>query len=208
MKGAAAVKLTAQTGQDLEFISYTGYDEETDIAVLDMRWGDYRADSNWEPLYLATYRPSIGQHVYVAGHPDGLGFTLSEGMVSSLYQRSIQISAPISHGSSGSPVMDESGRVVGVAVGIDSHGQNLNFAIPAAAVEPTLRPNMPCPKTADYRHYEQPKVAARSRSAIALARKVTPSRIGRGRTNCQQTHPGLRLLGMSRGARSRISGVR
>jgi len=79
MKGAAAVKLTAQTGQDLEFISYTGYDEETDIAVLDMRWGDYRADSNWEPLYLATYRPSIGQHVYVAGHPDGLARKFHHG---------------------------------------------------------------------------------------------------------------------------------
>src|SRR5258706_14473168 len=67
------------------------------------------------------------QHKPPSGEKSGLGFTLSEGMVSSLYQRSIQISAPISHGSSASPVMDEGGRVVGGAVGIDSHGRNLNF---------------------------------------------------------------------------------
>ena len=165
MKGAAAVKLTAQTGKDLEFTGYTGYDEEADIAILNMQWGDYRADSSWEPLYLANYRPVIGQHIYVAGHPEGLGFTFSDGMVSSLYPHTIQITAPVSHGSSGSPVMDENGMVVGVAVGIHPKGENLNFAKPADMIEPTNKAGMHCPKTADYRHYAQPKVAFEAPSA-------------------------------------------
>jgi len=41
-----------------------------------------------------------------------------------------QISAPISPGSSGSPVFDERGQVIGIATATVKEGQNLNFAIP------------------------------------------------------------------------------
>jgi S1-C subfamily serine protease len=47
----------------------------------------------------------------------------------------IQITAPISPGSSGSPVLDESGYVIGIATQVFKEGQNLNFAISAEAVQ-------------------------------------------------------------------------
>lgn len=84
----------------------------------------------------------IGQRVYAIGNPEGLANTISEGIISgrrtlqgnSLYQ----ITAPISPGSSGGPIVDEQGAVVGIAVGAFGSGQNLNFAIPIALADPLL----------------------------------------------------------------------
>jgi hypothetical protein len=78
----------------------------------------------------------VGQRIYTLGTPMGLELTLSDGLVSALRldanQRLhyIQISAPISHGSSGGGLFDDEGRLVGItSAGVDN-GQNLNLAIP------------------------------------------------------------------------------
>ena len=56
----------------------------------------------------------------------------------------IQITAPISPGSSGSPVLDpESGNVIGIATAADQYGQNLNFAISADAVRTAIAKGLP-----------------------------------------------------------------
>ena len=77
---------------------------------------------------------SVADKVYAIGNPHGLEGTFSEGLVSSIRRQELetmlQISAPISQGSSGGPVFDDRGLVVGVAVGMLEDGQNLNFAIP------------------------------------------------------------------------------
>jgi tetratricopeptide (TPR) repeat protein len=88
-------------------------------------------------LKLGKSRTAVeGQKVIVIGNPAGLMGTVSDGIISAFRQdRSlIQITAPISHGSSGSPVMDETGQVIGVATLISTEGQNLNFAIAAEKV--------------------------------------------------------------------------
>lgn len=79
----------------------------------------------------------VGESVYVAGNP--LGFlegTFSDGIISGVREfpdgsERIQITAPISEGSSGGPVLNSKGEVIGVAVSIITAGQNLNFAIPS-----------------------------------------------------------------------------
>jgi hypothetical protein len=78
---------------------------------------------------------AIGEEAFVIGNPQGLEGTISQGIVSGLRKVSnmeiIQITAPISPGSSGGPVLDRTGQVIGVAVATFKGGQNLNFAIPS-----------------------------------------------------------------------------
>ncbi len=86
-------------------------------------------------LSPAKRRPSVGERIMVAGSPMGLEQTITEGIVSAWREipgkgRVIQISAPISPGSSGGPVLNMKGEVVGIAAFQSVKGQNLNFAIP------------------------------------------------------------------------------
>jgi tetratricopeptide (TPR) repeat protein len=78
--------------------------------------------------------PSIAEQIMVVGSPMGLEQTVSEGIVSSIRKipgvgNFFQMSAPISPGSSGSPVIDLKGQVIGVATFQMVRGQNLNFAV-------------------------------------------------------------------------------
>jgi len=85
----------------------------------------------------------IGDEVYAIGNPEGLEATLSQGIISGIRQlggnRYFQISAPISHGSSGGTILDKSGEVIAVAVGVLGSGQNLNFAIPISEVAALIK---------------------------------------------------------------------
>ena len=79
----------------------------------------------------------IGEPVYAVGNPKGyLEGTFTEGIVSGVREfqinsKRIQISAPVSEGSSGGPVLNSRGEVIGVAVSKLTEGQNLNFAVPS-----------------------------------------------------------------------------
>ena len=77
-----------------------------------------------------------GQRILVIGSPEGLEGTVSDGLVSAIRANGelIQITAPVSHGSSGSPVLNDDGKVIGVATIVFREGQNLNFAISARAI--------------------------------------------------------------------------
>ncbi len=81
---------------------------------------------------------AVGDEVFAVGNPRGLEGTFSAGIVSSIRKRGddslLQITAPISPGSSGGPVVNTMGEVIGVAVATFKGGQNLNFAIPSVYV--------------------------------------------------------------------------
>jgi tetratricopeptide (TPR) repeat protein len=87
------------------------------------------------PLSISKTAPSPGNPVFTISNPAGLEKSISTGVVSNIREFDgrwlIQITAPISYGSSGGPVLNERGEVVGIAVAILSEGQNLNFAVPA-----------------------------------------------------------------------------
>lgn len=76
----------------------------------------------------------------VVGNPNGLTGSVSDGIISAFRENRslIQITAPISQGSSGSPVMDEMGDVIGVATLENTQGQNSNFAIAVEKVSAAL----------------------------------------------------------------------
>ena len=83
--------------------------------------------------------PSIAEQILVIGSPMGLEQTVSEGIISSIREipavgEFFQMSAPISPGSSGGPVVNLKGEVVGVTTFQFVRGQNLNFAIAGKSV--------------------------------------------------------------------------
>jgi hypothetical protein len=86
---------------------------------------------------LGTATPSKSEIRSIAvGNPQGLEGTFSQGIISGVRQVGgdtvLQITAPISPGSSGGPVLSAKGDVIGVSVATFKGGQNLNFAIPSS----------------------------------------------------------------------------
>ena len=91
------------------------------------------------PLTLNPRIPEVGQRVVVIGSPLGLEHTVSDGIISAVrdipgYGKIIQTTAPVSAGSSGSPLLNMAGEVIGVVTFQIVAGQNLNFVVPAASV--------------------------------------------------------------------------
>lgn len=91
------------------------------------------------PLQVSASMPEVGEQVVVIGNPLGLEQTASNGIVSAIreipgFGKIIQITAPVSPGSSGSPVLNIKGEVIGVATFQIIEGQNLNFVIPGEMV--------------------------------------------------------------------------
>ncbi len=90
-------------------------------------------------LQVSDEVPPVAQRVVVVGSPMGLEQSVSDGIVSSVREipglgTFFQMSAPISPGSSGSPVVNMKGRVVGVASFQFLQGQNLNFAVSSKSI--------------------------------------------------------------------------
>ena len=115
-------------------------DEKQDLALFEVSAPDV------EPLPIGdsgSRSLRIGATVYVAGNPLGYWWgTFSEGIVSA--RRSwddgverLQMTAPISPGNSGGPVLNNSGEVIGVSVASssDDRAQNINFAVPSSELK-------------------------------------------------------------------------
>lgn len=91
------------------------------------------------PLPIVSSVPQEGESIVVIGNPYGLEGSVSNGIVSAVreisgYGKIIQITASISPGSSGSPVVNMIGQVIGVATLQAAEGQNLNFAVPSERI--------------------------------------------------------------------------
>lgn len=122
-------KLAGQkTKYDIEGI--TAVDTRRDLVILKI------SATQLQTLSLGNSDSvQIGESVYAVGNPQGLEGTFSQGIVSSIREvgtdKLLQITAPISPGSSGGPVLNSRGEVIGVSVATFKGGQNLNFAIPS-----------------------------------------------------------------------------
>lgn len=111
-------------------------DEDGDLALLSIDMPLDRVRS----IELAPALPDEGEPIFVIGNPLKLEGSVSDGIVSAVREvpnvgRIIQITAPISHGNSGSPVFNLDGQVLGVVTIKVSNGQNINLAIAAARVD-------------------------------------------------------------------------
>src|SRR6185503_19731048 len=110
-------------------------DEEGDLALLSVEIPPQPARTS----ELASELPEEGETIFVIGNPLKLEGSVTDGIVSAVREvpnsyRIIQITAPISHGNSGSPVFNMHGQVLGVVTVKVTNGQNINLAIAAARV--------------------------------------------------------------------------
>lgn len=126
---AGWVQVYSDTGDHITTAPYAIHvDIENDLAVLPF------PGNTASGLPRTRSKPLIGTDIWAFGSPMGFQNTVSKGNVSSFRtvdgKDLIQITAPISSGSSGGPVTNTEGEVIGVVVGLYSEGQNINFAIP------------------------------------------------------------------------------
>ncbi len=112
--------------------------------ILDVAWIDEKLDlavlkvaGRFKPLPLAgSSSTEIGEEITVLSNPSGLQNTLSVGILSAKREQNgvirLQHTSPISPGSSGGPIFNEKGHVIGVIQGIfaTQNSQNLNFGVP------------------------------------------------------------------------------
>jgi len=108
-------------------------DEEGDLALLSIDMPRERPRSS----EIAQALPDEGETIFVIGNPLKLDGSVTDGIVSAVREvpnigNIIQITAPISHGNSGSPVFNLKGQVVGVVTVKVTNGQNINLAIGAS----------------------------------------------------------------------------
>jgi len=135
ISGGSGIIAKTPTGAVYILKSVVSYSEAHDVAELQFLTTD--------APYLTLGHSSgavEGQRVLVIGNPEGLEGTVSDGIISAFRDNRsmIQITAPISLGSSGSPVLDESGQVLGIAQLIFKEGQNLNFAISSESIRDAI----------------------------------------------------------------------
>jgi len=115
-------------------------DEARDIAVVKAHGDNFRTVALGD-----SDRLQVGEEVVAIGSPLSLESTVSNGILSGMRSieqeggRFLQITAPISPGSSGGPLFNMAGEVVGITTLRIKGGENLNFAIPINDIKPMLQ---------------------------------------------------------------------
>lgn len=125
LEGASYVEISENNGNNYICTTLTLYDEEIDIAILSTDYSSKEFLSIGESDTLI-----IGDTVYAIGSPYGLQNTLSDGIISAIRDDMIQITTPISLGSSGGALLNSSGQVIGITTSSIPDGENIGFAIP------------------------------------------------------------------------------
>jgi Tfp pilus assembly protein PilF len=133
--GAYRAEVHSSAGNIYPVKGVLAVDAEGDIAILKVEVPANQV----RPLPLDRTSPQEGESVVVIGNPFGLEGSVTNGIVSAVrdiptFGRIIQITAPISPGSSGSPVVNMQGQVIGVATLQITGGQSVNFAIPSERI--------------------------------------------------------------------------
>ncbi len=128
--GADAISIEIDSGEIYDNVYALAHDERRDLILLQI------PASKLFTLSIADDRSiEVGDRVFVIGNPLGLEGTFSDGMLSAKRVEDgvayLQVTAPISQGSSGGPVLNSAGQAIGVTTLTYTEGQNLNMAIPA-----------------------------------------------------------------------------
>ena len=128
--GSYSLRVAFTNGEKYDVKEIVAKDEHRDIAILNVNGFDL-------PIIKLgnSNNISIGEKVIAIGNPLGLSNTLSSGIISGIRTdledyKLIQTTTPISPGSSGGPLLNMKGEVIGITTMYLKGGQNLNFAVP------------------------------------------------------------------------------
>lgn len=129
VEGSSSVVVRFENEGALTVTEVQAYDAAADLAVLRCP----TCAGHPRLATIATADPSPGEHVFTLGNPRGLAFSISDGIVAGVRLDEgvtlVQITAPISPGSSGGPVLNDRGEVVAATRFYLAGSQNLNFAV-------------------------------------------------------------------------------
>lgn len=137
VQGAASLEIERDTGEVFDNVYFVTADQRRDTVILKI------PVSGVAGLRLGSDEGvEIGSRVFVMGNPLGQTATFSDGLISARRVvdgvELLQVTAPISPGSSGGPAMNEDGEVIGIATMFLQGGQNLNFLVPIHHVPPLV----------------------------------------------------------------------
>lgn len=141
LEDAFSAKATLIDTRELNIKGALAYDKGMDLAIISVE------GSNFHSLDLGSSADiKGGEKIYTLGSPLGLSNTISEGIVSTPNRlvegkEYIQISAPISVGSSGGALINAKGQAIGVTTAGFFNGQNLNFAVGTDWVKTVIAKN-------------------------------------------------------------------
>lgn len=129
LEGSAKAIIKTMDGRKGEVLKIINDDPELDLLIAKTSL------KNINPIPFGDSDTiTVGEEIIAIGNPAGLEGTVSNGIVSGIRKldgfKLIQITAPISPGSSGGPVFNTTGKVIGIATAYLDIGQNLNFATP------------------------------------------------------------------------------
>lgn len=135
--GAETINVRTLDGTELPVTQIIAVDPNHDLALIAVE-----PKTPMPALALGdSDQVAAGDPVLAIGNPLGvLDYTVSDGLISSVREvgpdvKLLQISAPISQGSSGGPLFNPFGEVIGVSTAIFTEGQNLNFGVPSNYVK-------------------------------------------------------------------------
>ncbi len=130
-QGASKAKIKTTDSKTYLVDKVIGWSKESDMIKFTVK---NELNEVFPFLQMNAVSPKQGEKIFIIGNPLGLEKSVADGIVSSVRQDDkmgeiIQITAPISHGNSGSPLMNMSGEALGIVTYYLENGQNLNFAV-------------------------------------------------------------------------------
>jgi serine protease Do len=137
--GNSEITVTLSDHREFQVVEIWNGDRQRDLVIM-------RIQAKKLPVIPLGDSDGIhpGDTVVAIGHPLGLEDTVSNGLVSAVRKLDkgltvLQISAPIAPGSSGGPIFNDHGEVIGVATAIMLGGQNINFGVPVSYLKELLK---------------------------------------------------------------------
>ncbi len=181
MAGATSAAVLLATGERFSNVTALAADPTADVAIIRIR------GASLPTLSTSTTLPPVGSRIVAIGSPLGLSQTVTDGIVSAHRvvegRQLLQISAPISPGSSGGPVLNDSGAVIAISTAYLQGGQALNFAVPVRYATALLDSTVSSRSLAEvFANASRPQSSltlhpAQPEDRVALLRQIVPGGI-------------------------------